>query len=73
MSHSTNEPDAQALTATDGGRRDVISAAEVRRRLGIGRNQTYAALARREIPCVRVGRRFLIPRMAFEEFLKAKA
>jgi excisionase family DNA binding protein len=52
---------------------DVLSAAEVSRRLGLGKNQTYLALRRDEIPNIRIGRRFLIPRAAFEEFLKAKA
>ena len=35
----------------------------------MGRGAFYAALGRKEIPCVRVGRRYLIPRDAIEPFL----
>jgi excisionase family DNA binding protein len=48
---------------------DVLSIAEVALRLGIGRNGAYAAVQRGEIPFRRVGRRIIVPRVAFERWL----
>lgn len=42
---------------------------EVARRLGIGRNAAYAAVQRGEIPSRRIGRRIIVPRVAFEKWL----
>jgi excisionase family DNA binding protein len=53
---------------------DTMSVEEVARRLGISRNGTYDACRRGEIPCLRIGRRIVIPRVAFERFMaKAEA
>ena len=38
----------------------------------ISRASWYAALGRRDVPSVRVGRRFLIPRHAFMEWIQRK-
>jgi excisionase family DNA binding protein len=38
----------------------------------ISRRSFYNALNRREIPCVRLGRRILIPRQAFESWLEQR-
>jgi hypothetical protein len=38
----------------------------------ISRASWYAALGRRDVPSVRVGRRFLIPRHAFMEWIQGK-
>jgi excisionase family DNA binding protein len=35
---------------------------EVSEMLGMGLNQTYAAIARGELPSIRIGRRILVPR-----------
>lgn len=37
--------------------------------LGLGRNATYDAAARGEIPTIRIGRRLLVPRAALERML----
>jgi excisionase family DNA binding protein len=37
--------------------------------LGIGRSAAYAAVARGEIPHIRVGRKILVPRRALERLL----
>jgi excisionase family DNA binding protein len=37
--------------------------------LGLGRNQTYEAVQRGEIPSIRIGKRILIPRLALEAML----
>jgi excisionase family DNA binding protein len=42
---------------------------EVARMLGIGINQTYEAVRRREIPSIRIGRRLLVPRQRFLEHI----
>ena len=37
--------------------------------LGIGRNSAYEAIARGEIPVLRIGKRLLVPRAALERML----
>lgn len=39
--------------------------------LGLGRNATYEAIARGEIPSVRIGKRILVPRAALQRLLDA--
>ncbi len=48
---------------------EVMSVDEVAVRLGIGRNQAYAMVWCKQIPALRFGRRWLIPRVAFERML----
>jgi excisionase family DNA binding protein len=48
---------------------EVMSVDQVAEYLSIGRNQAYAAVARGEIPSVRVGRRLLVARRALEQML----
>ncbi len=52
--------DTEKLTLT------VDEAASCR---GIGRNSAYEAIARGEIPAIKVGKRLLIPRVALEKML----
>jgi len=47
----------------------TLTIEEAAKMLGIGRNTAYLAAGRGEIPVIRVGRRFLVPRAAFERFL----
>ncbi len=42
---------------------------EVAKMLGIGRNSAYEAVARGEIPTIRVGKRLLVPKAALEKLL----
>jgi len=48
---------------------DIISVKEAAQRLGIALNQTYQACERGQVPCMRFGRRWLIPRVAFDAWL----
>ena len=43
---------------------------DVGRMLGLGRNATYDAIARGEIPVIRFGRRICVPRKALEQLLE---
>jgi excisionase family DNA binding protein len=45
---------------------------EVAALLGLGRNTVYAAVKRREIPAIRIGRRLVIPRLALDNLLQCK-
>jgi excisionase family DNA binding protein len=47
----------------------VLTVDEVAQILRIGRISAYHAIERGEIPSVRVGRRILVPRFAFEQML----
>ncbi len=42
---------------------------ECANRLGIGRNSAYEAIARGEIPAVKIGKRLLVPKAALEKML----
>jgi excisionase family DNA binding protein len=41
--------------------------------LGISRATAYEAVSRGEIPCIRIGRRILIPKVALDRLLKGEA
>jgi hypothetical protein len=43
------------------------------RLLGLGRNSTFAAAKRGEIPTIRIGKRLLVPRAALERLLMQAA
>ena len=49
--------------------RQTLTIAEAARALGIGRNQAYEAAHRGEIPTIKIGKRLLVPRIAFEKLL----
>ena len=38
--------------------------------LGVSRNSAYAAAQRGEIPVIKIGRRLLVPKVAFERMLE---
>ena len=60
------------LSLNDAG--DVLSAADVQRILGIGRNTTYELLATGKLPSVRVTpRRIVVTKRALEVFLGLEA
>jgi excisionase family DNA binding protein len=42
---------------------------EAAREAGIGETNFYRMLQRGEVPCIRVGNRFVIPRVAFDRWL----
>ena len=49
----------------------TLTVDETAKCLGIGRNSAYEAIARGEIPVVRVGKRLLVPKAALERLLAA--
>jgi excisionase family DNA binding protein len=53
----------------DNVQRETMTVPEAARRLGIGRNQAYDAARCGQIPTIKIGKRVLIPRAAFERML----
>ena len=51
--------------------RPVYTVMETAVLLGLGRNSTYEAITRGQIPSIRVGRRVLVPSAALEHMLAA--
>ena len=51
--------------------RQVLTVKDVAQQLGIGINQAYSACERGQIPTIRFGRRWLIPKPAFHQWLQA--
>ena len=49
----------------------TLTVEETAKCLGIGRNSAYEAIARGEIPVVKVGKRLLVPKAALEILLAA--
>ena len=47
----------------------VFTVCEVAKILRIGKISAYQAIARGDIPCIRIGRRILIPRHALDQIL----
>jgi excisionase family DNA binding protein len=47
----------------------TLSVEECAKRLGIGRNSAYEAVARGEIPVIRVGKRLLVPKVQLDKLL----
>ncbi len=47
----------------------TLTVAEAARLLGIGRGLAYEAARRGDIPALRIGRRFVVPRVALERLL----
>ena len=47
----------------------TLTADQVSKILNIGRNQVYNAMKNGEIPCLRLGRRLVIPTAAFRNLL----
>ena len=48
-----------------------LTVSEAADELGISRNAAYEAVRVGEIPSLRIGRRVVIPRVAFERFLES--
>jgi excisionase family DNA binding protein len=54
-------------------KRLTLSVPEAAELLGISRNAAYEAAQRGDIPSIRVGKRLLVPRTAFEKMLTGEA
>jgi excisionase family DNA binding protein len=48
----------------------LVGVREAARRLGIGRNATYAAIRSRRLRAVRIGRRLLVPVVELHAFVE---
>ena len=51
----------------------TMSVEEAALALGISRTFAYEAVSRGEIPCIRIGRRILIPKVALEKLLSGES
>jgi excisionase family DNA binding protein len=51
--------------------RQTLTVVEAAKALGIGRGQAYEAVRRGDIPSIRLGKRLVIPRQAFDRLLEA--
>jgi len=51
---------------------DTISVEDAAARMGVGRNQMYAAVREGKIPSIKIGRRWLIPRLALDRLLSGE-
>lgn len=51
---------------------ETLSIQEAGRVLGVGRDVAYAAVRSGQIPSIRIGRRYLVPRQALEAMLKGQ-
>jgi len=47
----------------------TYSVEEAARLLGVGRNQAYEAARKGDIPTIKIGKRILVPRAAFDRLL----
>ena len=57
-----------AIHPPDGGSRSRMSVLQIARRLNIGRLAVYAMLEQRVLPGLRIGRRWIITRQAYEQW-----
>jgi excisionase family DNA binding protein len=60
-------------TPTPGEAGSVLSVKDVMRDLQLSKTAVYDAIARQEIPSIRIGRRILIPRAAYQRMLDGQA
>ncbi len=60
-----------AVDASAGARRLAWSVTETADLLGVSEDLIYQMIARRELPCLRVGRRVLVPARAIEMVMEA--
>ena len=59
-------------TVKAGSERDFLTVSVIAARMGVSRSRVYQLAAAKEIPTVMVGGRILIPRTAWEEWLRRK-
>ena len=68
-----NELSQEAKRGRQRLQRMTISVPEAGERLGIGRNAAYEAARRGDIPVVRIGKRIVVPLLAFERLLAVES
>jgi excisionase family DNA binding protein len=57
----------------DTPKRAVMTVKETAEALGIGLNQAYEGIRSGQIPSLRIGKRIIVPRIAFEKKLEGSA
>jgi excisionase family DNA binding protein len=57
------------MRASSRAKTDTYTVPEAGRRLGISRDAAYGAARRGEIPTIRLGRRLVVPKPAFDRLL----
>lgn len=62
---------AMSILSSKWDGRDAFSVPEAAEILGIGKSLAYEAVNNKELPSIRFGRRFVIPRLALERLLEA--
>lgn len=50
----------------------TLTVPEAARMLGLSRNAAYAAARKGELPCIKIGERYMVPRSALEKLLGEK-
>jgi excisionase family DNA binding protein len=65
--HDSTVQDKPSRAATI--ERETLTVAEAGRVLGIGRNAAYDAVARGQLPAIRIGKRLVVPRAALDRLL----
>ena len=66
----SNDLTARGLAGQPDGPRQTYRIEEAARLAGIGRNAMYDAAKRGDIPVIKIGRRLLIPKFAFDRLLE---
>lgn len=61
------------MIETDTQIEDTISPDKLAKKLKVGRQAVYEGLRNRTIPSIKLGKRFIIPKAAIEEWLKTAA
>ncbi len=71
IEHSPARQDTGGASPTPA--RQTLTIAEAANILGIGRNQAYQAARAGQIPNIKIGKRIIVPRIAFERMLRGEA
>ncbi len=51
-------------------KKNVYNVAEITTLLGICKQKVYSLIHEGNLPCIKIGRRYVIPKAAFEQWLK---
>ena len=71
--HTTDTPNPRSISDQLADDRLVLSVAEAGALLGLSRAFAYESVAKGEIPCIRIGKRILIPKIALDKMLEGAA
>jgi excisionase family DNA binding protein len=60
------------VKSAQGARHEVLTPDEAAKELRLSRNAIYQAIAKGEVPSVRIGRKILVPRARLEAMLRGE-